>query len=101
VNPRAVAAFIVGIAPNMPGLAAVCGAKGVPNGAKYLYSLSWLVSILLASAVYYALFKLFPFPVDDAFQNVIQGEEVRTSLEKEIDDEKEDANKLKVAESSV
>ncbi|TQN64813.1 Uracil permease, partial [Colletotrichum shisoi] len=48
VNPRAVVAFILAIVPNMPGLAAACGAKGVPKGAVYWYSLSWLVSTLIA-----------------------------------------------------
>ncbi|KAK7444625.1 hypothetical protein CaCOL14_000399 [Colletotrichum acutatum] len=66
VNPRAVIAFILAIIPNMPGLAAACGAKGVPKGAIYLYSLSWLVSTLVASFTYWLSWKVKPFPVDDS-----------------------------------
>ncbi|KAJ4387922.1 hypothetical protein N0V93_008525 [Gnomoniopsis smithogilvyi] len=44
VNPRALIAFVFGIVPNLPGLAAACGASGVPKGATYLYSLSWLTA---------------------------------------------------------
>ncbi|KAI3551936.1 NCS1 nucleoside transporter [Colletotrichum filicis] len=66
VNPRAVIAFIFAIIPNMPGLAAACGAKGVPKGAIYLYSLSWLVSTLVASFTYWVCWKIKPFPVDDS-----------------------------------
>lgn len=66
VNPRAVVAFIFGIVPNMPGLAAACGAKGVPKGAIYLYSLSWLVSIIVSGITYWLCWKLWPFPVEKA-----------------------------------
>lgn len=65
VNPRAIVAFIFGIVPNLPGLAAACGASGVPKGATYLYSLSWLVSILVAGFTYWMSWKLWPFPVDE------------------------------------
>ncbi|KAK1452942.1 NCS1 nucleoside transporter [Colletotrichum cuscutae] len=66
VNPRAVIAFIFAIIPNMPGLAAACGAKGVPKEAIYLYSLSWLVSTLVTSFTYWACWKIKPFPVDNS-----------------------------------
>ncbi|KAK1596669.1 NCS1 nucleoside transporter [Colletotrichum navitas] len=65
VNPRAVIAFIFGIIPNMPGLAAACGARGIPKGALYLYSLSWLVSTVVAGFTYWLCWKIVPFPVDD------------------------------------
>lgn len=65
VNFRAVVAFVCGIAPNMPGLAAVTGQKGVPTGARYLYSLSWLVSIVISGVVYWVLFLVWPFEVDE------------------------------------
>ncbi|KAI8225052.1 putative permease [Colletotrichum sp. SAR 10_96] len=65
VNPRAIIAFIFAIVPNMPGLAAACGAKGVPKGATYLYSLSWLVSTLIAGFTYWACWKIRPFKVDE------------------------------------
>ncbi|KAK2777885.1 hypothetical protein FQN53_002020 [Emmonsiellopsis sp. PD_33] len=64
-NIRAIIAFLCGIAPNLPGLADVCGAAGIPAGAKYLYSLSWCVSIIVSGVVYWVLYKLWPFPVEE------------------------------------
>lgn len=65
VNPRAVVAFFCGITPNLPGLAAACGANGVPKGATYLYSLSWTVSTLVAGLTYWVSWKAWPFSVDE------------------------------------
>jgi NCS1 family nucleobase:cation symporter-1 len=57
----------------MPGLAAVTGQKGVPIGATYLYSQSWLVSTVVSGSVYYALFLAWPFEVDDKVITVLEG----------------------------
>lgn len=84
VNPRAVIAFIFGIVPNMPGLAAACGAKGVPKGAIYLYSLSWLVSILVSGSTYWLCWKLWPFPIDQKHEPYIEGQEPE-DLDKKLD----------------
>ncbi|KAL4733469.1 permease for cytosine/purines, uracil, thiamine, allantoin-domain-containing protein [Aspergillus similis] len=65
VNIRAIVAFVCGIAPNLPGLAAVTGQDGVPKGASYLYSCSWLVSIVVSGVVYYLLFLVWPFEVEE------------------------------------
>ena len=75
VNFRAVIAFVCGIAPNMPGLAAACGQSGVPKGATYLYSLSWLVSTLVAGFVYWAGWKIKPFPIAEKRELYIEGSE--------------------------
>lgn len=72
-NIRAFIAFVCGIAPNMPGLAAACGAKGVPNGAKHLYSLSWLVSTLVAGTVYWLSYKIQPFEVSPSQEMFMDG----------------------------
>ncbi|KAK8195721.1 NCS1 nucleoside transporter [Phyllosticta capitalensis] len=88
VNWRAIIAFICGIVPNMPGLAAACGASGVPKGATYLYSLSWLVSTLVAGFVYWMSFKLVPFPVDEKQELVIEGGEVASSEDAQWADDK-------------
>lgn len=84
VNPRAVIAFIFGIVPNMPGLAAACGAKGIPKGAIYLYSLSWLVSILVSGSTYWLCWKLWPFPIDQKHEQYIEGQEPE-DLDKKLD----------------
>ncbi|KAK5136155.1 hypothetical protein LTR08_003992 [Meristemomyces frigidus] len=63
-NYRAFVAFFCAIAPNMPGLAQACNSTlKVPHGATYLYSLSWLVSTLIAGIVYWALHKLDPMVI--------------------------------------
>ncbi|THX54945.1 hypothetical protein D6D02_08176 [Aureobasidium pullulans] len=74
-NIRAFIAFFCGIAPNMPGLAAACGASGVPNGARYLYSLSWLVSTLVAGLVYWISFKIKPFEISPSQEMYMDGVE--------------------------
>lgn len=84
VNPRAVIAFIFGIVPNMPGLAAACGAKGIPKGAIYLYSLSWLVSILVSGSTYWLCWKLWPFPIDQKHESYIEGQEPQ-DLDKQLE----------------
>ncbi|KAK4609022.1 Uracil permease [Fulvia fulva] len=72
INWRAFVAFMCGIAPNMPGLAKACnGALAVPKGASYLYSLSWLVSILISGFVYWACHKLSPMPISE--DEVVEG----------------------------
>jgi nucleobase:cation symporter-1, NCS1 family len=94
VNPRAALAFIFGIVPNMPGLAAACGAKGIPKGATYLYSLSWLVSILVSGSTYWLLWKMWPFPVDQKADVYIEGQAPRGhSPFQENDQEKLDLDK--------
>ncbi|PYI03969.1 hypothetical protein BO78DRAFT_373988 [Aspergillus sclerotiicarbonarius CBS 121057] len=73
-NLRAFVAFICGIAPNLPGLAHACGQTGVPTGAVYLYSMSWLVSFLVAGMVYWGLCWGWPVKVDG--DEVVEGVEV-------------------------
>lgn len=98
VNPRAIVAFMFGIIPNMPGLAAACGATGIPKGATYLYSLSWLVSALVASFTYWASWKIWPFPVDDHHEAVyIQGQEPRDGSLMEEKDKDADVKELSPA----
>ncbi|TEA18450.1 Uracil permease [Colletotrichum sidae] len=87
VNPRAVVAFVLAIVPNMPGLAAACGAKGVPKGAVYLYSLSWLVSTLIAGFTYWACWRIWPFPIDET-QGRLSIEEQTTGDEEDVGLEK-------------
>ncbi|KAF9890571.1 hypothetical protein FE257_005702 [Aspergillus nanangensis] len=85
-NLRAFIAFICGIVPNLPGLAAVCGQSGIPKGARYLYSLSWLVGILVSCGVYWVLFKIKPFPVDEREAEVLEGVEEACMDEKAASD---------------
>ncbi|KAE8449260.1 hypothetical protein EG329_008427 [Mollisiaceae sp. DMI_Dod_QoI] len=59
-NLRAFVAFVLGIAPNLPGLAKATGQKGVPKGASYVYSLSWLVGTVVAFLVYWGVGRVWP-----------------------------------------
>ena len=73
-NWRAGIAFVCGIAPDLPGLAAACNPSlSVPNGAVYLYSQSWLVSTCTAAAVYWLMHKVAPMPIDLKRDDVIEG----------------------------
>lgn len=95
VNPRAIVAFVLGIVPNLPGLAAACGATGVPKGATYLYSLSWLVSILVASFTYWVCWKIWPFPVDEQREAIyIQGRDPREGSSMEEKERDADVKEL-------
>lgn len=99
VNPRAIVAFVFGIVPNLPGLAAACGATGVPKGATYLYSLSWLVSILVASFTYWVCWKIWPFSVDDHQEAVyIQGHEPCRESSVEEKDKDADVKELRLSQ---
>lgn len=59
-NVRAFAAFLLGIAPNLAGLARATGNLSVPKGATYVYSLSWLIGTTVAFIVYTILGKMWP-----------------------------------------
>ncbi|KAF7186401.1 Uracil permease [Pseudocercospora fuligena] len=88
VNWRAFVAFICGIAPNMPGLAKACNSKlHVPKGATYIYSLSWLVSIVISGVVYWGCHKIWPMMISDVErEQVLDGVDVSIS---DIRDEKD------------
>ncbi|KAI7185327.1 uracil permease [Hortaea werneckii] len=63
-NWRAFVAFACGVVPDMPGLVHACNSSlNVPNGAVYLYSLSWCVSTVIAGTVYWILHKVSPMEI--------------------------------------
>ena len=68
VNPRAFAAFVTGIALNLPGLAAAVGNQPVPKAFSYIYSLSWLVGAVVGGLVYWGLGWVWP--VEEASDEV-------------------------------
>lgn len=72
-NIRAFIAFICGIVPDLPGLAHACGQTGIPKGAIYLYSLSWLVATVVSSFVYWVSFKIVPFEVSPTQEMYMDG----------------------------
>jgi NCS1 family nucleobase:cation symporter-1 len=61
-NLRAMAAFVCGIAPVIPGLArSIAGAKsGIPVGVSYIYCCVWPFTMVVTSTVYIVLNVIFP-----------------------------------------
>ncbi|GAA5964063.1 hypothetical protein JCM21900_005150 [Sporobolomyces salmonicolor] len=60
-NLRAFAAYLAGIAPNMPGFVGAVG-RTVPLAATHIYELSWFVGFGISALIYYVLCRLFPLP---------------------------------------
>jgi hypothetical protein len=59
------AALFLAVIPNMPGLAnSVTPSLYVPQGAKDLYTMSWLVGFVLAATLHPLFHYLFPVPID-------------------------------------
>ncbi|KAK4950158.1 hypothetical protein LTR10_011135 [Elasticomyces elasticus] len=91
-NWRAFVAFAIAITPNMPGLAKACNPNlKIGKGAIYLYSLSWLISTLIAGLVYWLLNKLSPMPISEDSGEVLEGIESRADSEIEKDSSKNKA----------
>ncbi|RKL30364.1 hypothetical protein BFJ72_g11478 [Fusarium proliferatum] len=68
INWRAFVAWIVGVAPTMPGfIAAVNPNAKVSDGAKNLYQLNYLFGFIVSAAVYYGLHMVVPDKKFDAF----------------------------------
>ena len=79
VNPRAIAALLVGITPLLPGLAhSINASLPVAKGAQAFYTMSWLVGCLLAMLTYYLLHLAFPWQTqleEDEILNGTDGDE--------------------------
>ncbi|KAI1053614.1 hypothetical protein LB506_012477 [Fusarium annulatum] len=68
INWRAFVAWIVGVAPTMPGfIAAVNPNAKVSDGAKNLYQLNYLFGFIVSAAVYYGLHMVVTDKKFDAF----------------------------------
>lgn len=50
------------MAPFMPGFAAICGAKGVPQDLQYLFSLAALIQTIIAAVLYTLFCYIWPMP---------------------------------------
>jgi NCS1 family nucleobase:cation symporter-1 len=58
VNPRAIIALVVGIAPNIPGfLSKVVGVAGIPDLFVQLYAYTWFIGFGLAAFTYVMLMR--------------------------------------------
>lgn len=84
-NPRAVAAFVCGVIPTLPGfIRQIGGAKmGIAIEASYIYCCVWPVGVTVAAAVYIVLNMVFPYKSYEDVRSVVEHEA-------EGDDEKVD-----------
>ncbi|KAM0220574.1 hypothetical protein ACHAPA_004005 [Fusarium lateritium] len=71
INWRAFVAWIVGVAPTMPGfIAAVNPSVQISNGAINLYQLNYLFGFVVSAFVYYTLHRFVP---DERFNAFVKG----------------------------
>ncbi|KAL2847628.1 permease for cytosine/purines, uracil, thiamine, allantoin-domain-containing protein [Aspergillus pseudodeflectus] len=61
-NLRAVGSFFLALVPNLPGLAksVTPGITGVPRGFEDVYTMSWVVGLVIAGVLYLGSSYLFP-----------------------------------------
>ncbi|KAF2100420.1 NCS1 nucleoside transporter [Rhizodiscina lignyota] len=65
VNPRALAALLIGMAPLLPGLIHNINPEiSVSRGIQAFYTLSWLDGLVLSGLSYYLMYLAFPFPTN-------------------------------------
>ena len=79
INPRAIGALLMGMAPLLPGLIHNINPNlSVGRGIQEFYTLSWLDGLVLSGLSYYLLFLAFPFKTmseNDAEENrVVEGQ---------------------------
>ena len=60
-NPIAVVAFLIAVAPNLPGFLKAAGAvESVPEVFNTIYTYAWFVGFILAALLYVAGMKALP-----------------------------------------
>ncbi|KAK5126858.1 hypothetical protein LTR08_004575 [Meristemomyces frigidus] len=77
VNPRAIAALLIGIVPLLPGLAhSINDSLPVARGILQFYTLAWLDGFVLTMVSYYLLYLVFPFELGP--DETLEGEDADT-----------------------
>jgi NCS1 family nucleobase:cation symporter-1 len=79
-NWRAFLAFIVAVAPNLPGLAYLIGLNAdgfdgvkISNGAKNLYTFDWLFGFVTSVVIYTTMSLIFPSVTETVYGHEIEG----------------------------
>ncbi|KEY73183.1 hypothetical protein S7711_04149 [Stachybotrys chartarum IBT 7711] len=68
-NFRAAAAFLIAIVPGLPGLASnVNHDVDIPEGFQNLYTMNWLVGVVIAGALYYGFSVIFKIPAESLIE---------------------------------
>lgn len=62
-NPRALAAWVAGVAFTVHGIAGALNASAVNTASKNMYKLGFILSFLMGSLVYYVLNLIWPVPI--------------------------------------
>ncbi|KAF3026797.1 hypothetical protein E8E14_014900 [Neopestalotiopsis sp. 37M] len=62
-NPRALAAWVAGVAFTVHGIAGALDASAVNTASKNMYKLGFILSFLMGSLVYYVLNLIWPVPI--------------------------------------
>lgn len=88
VNWQGLAAFLVAVCPNLPGLANSINATSISAGAKHLYSFDWLYGFVSSIFVYTVLSKVFPsrealIPKSIYSLEVVEGKEMSSDRDVE------------------
>lgn len=65
-NPRAIVAWVSGVAFTIHGLAGAFDANSVNDASKSMYKLGFLLSLLMGGLVYWIACLIFPIPVYSA-----------------------------------
>lgn len=71
---RALAAIVVSVPPNLPGLINAINPKIRVGGAVYLYDIAYLLGFTLAGLTYYVLSVVYP-PTETLLDESITGDE--------------------------
>ena len=81
VNPRAIAALLVGIVPLLPGLAhSINPNLAVARGAQAYYTLSWLIGFVQSMIAYYVLYLVFPWQTHAEEHDVLDGRDEESGV---------------------
>lgn len=75
INWRAIAAFVVGVAPNLPGFINSINASVKVGVGKRPYTFAWILGFVITSLVYVVLSTVFP-PTETMIPRAILPDEV-------------------------
>ncbi|KAI0309766.1 NCS1 nucleoside transporter family [Amylostereum chailletii] len=88
VNMRALAALIVSVPPNLPGLINSINPSIPIGGAVFVYNIAYLFGFFVASGVYYVLSVLWPAKETLLDHTILEDEDRETASASEVTDEK-------------
>ncbi|KKZ64728.1 hypothetical protein EMCG_09362 [[Emmonsia] crescens] len=85
VNWRAIVAFVVGVAPSLPGLIHSVNHNIDPGVGVYPYRIGWFVGIAGTSLVYWTLSYVYP-AMETQIERAVLPDEIYETQDREMDD---------------